>query len=194
MTQTTAVPTLLEAAWPQASHGFGLVAAVGLGVGVLALSAKAQVPFWPVPMTMQTLVVLVLGMAYGTWLALATVIAYLLIGAAGLPVFAGTPERGVGLAYMAGPTAGFLVGFVLGSVLASALGQRDWDKGFLTCIAAMLLGHVLIVLAGVSWLVIQMGLRRGIEVGLVPFLLPGLAKSLLGGLAVPLLWRTLGVR
>lgn len=189
-----AAPTLLEAAWPQASHGFGLVAAVGFGVGVLALSAKAQVPFWPVPMTMQTLVVLVLGMAYGPWLALGTVIAYLLTGAAGLPVFAGTPERGVGLAYMAGPTAGFLVGFALASVLAGTLGQRGWDNGFLACIAAMLLGHAVIVLVGVSWLVFQMGLRRGIEVGLVPFLLPGFAKSLLGGLALPLLWRALGAR
>jgi biotin transporter BioY len=105
----------------------GLVAAVVGGVCLLTLSAKLQVPFYPVPMTMQTLVVLMIGMAYGRMLGTATVVAYLLAGAAGLPVFAGTPERGIGLAYMTGPTGGYLLGFLIASwlmgMLADAAGR-----------------------------------------------------------------------
>src|ERR687893_287399 len=107
--------TLLEAAWPQDINArrVGMAMAVVFGVCLLTLSAKVQVPFWPVPMTMQTLVVFMLGMAYGARLGAATVFAYLLVGAAGLPVFAGTPERGIGLTYMMGPTGGFLIGFLV---------------------------------------------------------------------------------
>ena len=102
--------TLIDAAWSNSTTArrLGLLAAVIVGVCLLTLSAKLQVPFYPVPMTMQTLVVLMIGMAYGRVLGTATVVAYLLAGAAGLPVFAGTPERGIGLAYMMGPTGGFL--------------------------------------------------------------------------------------
>ena len=109
----------------------GLVAAVVGGVCLLTLSAKLQVPFYPVPMTMQTLVVLMIGMAYGRVLGTATVAAYLLAGAAGLPVFAGTPERGIGLAYMMGPTGGYLVGFLVSAWLMGALAERGWSSSFL---------------------------------------------------------------
>jgi biotin transport system substrate-specific component len=192
MPEAISTRTLLEAAWPQAAHGLGLIGAVAVGVGLLTLSAKLQVPFWPVPMTLQTLAVLLLGMAYGPGLGLATVIVYLLVGAIGLPVFAGTPERGIGLTYMAGPTAGFLAGFVLAAAVAGYLARWGCDKAFPACAAAMLAGHVLIVLAGVAWLAMKMGPDRAIEVGLLPFLLPALAKSAIGAVCMPLFWRALG--
>jgi len=194
MPEAKGLPTLLEIAWPQAARGQGMLAAVLFGLCLLTVSAKMQVPFWPVPMTLQTLAVLMLGMVYGPWLAVATVVSYLLVGAAGVPVFAGTPERGIGLAYMMGPTAGFLAGFVLAALLAGVLAAQGWGATFLACAVSMLLGHVVIVLAGVAWLVALMGTRKAIDVGLMPFLLPGLVKSALGAVCMPLLWHTLGAR
>ena len=124
--------TLIDTAWSNSTTArrFGLLAAVVSGVCLLTLSAKLQVPFYPVPMTMQTLVVLMIGMACGRVLGTATVAAYLLAGAAGLPVFAGTPERGIGLAYMMGPTGGFLLGFLVSAWLIGALAERGWSNSF----------------------------------------------------------------
>ena len=134
--------TLFDAAGlNRASTRLSFVAgAILLGVCLLTLSAKIQVPFWPVPMTMQTLVVLIIGMAYGTRLGAGTVLAYLLVGAAGFPVFAGTPERGIGLAYMMGPTGGFLMGFVVAAWITGLLpnaGGTDRRLGaLLRCLQA----------------------------------------------------------
>lgn len=188
--------TLLDLAWPEALQSRRLVAAAAILLGgcLLTLSAKVQVPFWPVPMTMQTLVVLLLGMAYGPRLAVATVGAYLLAGAAGLPVFAGTPQRGIGLAYMMGPTGGFLVGFVLSAWLVGFLAERGWDRTILTCAAAMALGHLVISLSGVVWLSFLLGTTKAIEVGLMPFLASSLLKTALGTVLMPAIWRVLGRR
>ena len=194
ITMSAAAPrTLLETAWPQdtAARRVGMVVAALFGVCLLTLSAKVQVPFWPVPMTMQTLVVLMLGMAYGSRLAAGTVLAYLLAGAAGLPVFAGTPERGIGLAYMMGPTAGFLVGFVLAAWLVGVLAERGWDRSFLRCAAAMVLGHAVITLSGLAWLAVLFGTPKAIEVGLMPFLASSALKTALGAVSMPMLWRLL---
>ncbi len=166
--------------------------AIVIGVCLLTLSAKLQVPFWPVPMTMQTLVVLMLGMAYGPRLGAGTVLAYLLVGAFGLPVFAGTPERGIGLAYMMGPTAGFLMGFVVAAWVAGILAERGWDRSVLWCAAAMLAGTVIIIGLGLAALIPVTGVSRAIEVGLVPFLASGAVKIALGAIALPLMWRVLG--
>src|SRR5947209_549651 len=107
-------PTLIAALWPAgASAGLRFAVLAGLGSLALTLSAKLQVPFYPVPMTMQSLVVLLIGLGFGWRLGTATVLLYLAEGLAGLPVFAGTPEKGIGLAYMMGPTGGYLAGFVL---------------------------------------------------------------------------------
>jgi biotin transport system substrate-specific component len=186
--------TLLDLAWPEApqTRRATALAALLFGVCLLTLSAKVQVPFWPVPMTMQSLVVIMLGMAYGSRLAVATVCAYLLAGAAGLPVFAGTPARGIGLAYMMGPTAGFLVGFVLAAWLVGFLAERGWDRTFLKCAAAMVLGHLAISLSGVVWLAILMGTTKAIDVGLMPFLASSALKAALGAAVMPAVWRLLG--
>lgn len=197
MITTSAAPrTLLETAWPRdiTTRRVAMVVAALFGVCLLTLSAKVQVPFWPVPMTMQTLVVLMLGMAYGSRLAAGTVLAYLLVGAAGLPVFAGTPERGIGLAYMMGPTAGFLVGFVIAAWIVGFLAERGWDRNFLTCGAAMIAGHVAISLSGVVWLAVLVGTTKAIDIGLVPFLASSALKTALGTAAMPLIWRIVARR
>ncbi|MFM8988277.1 MAG: biotin transporter BioY [Alphaproteobacteria bacterium] len=146
------------------------------GSVLLTLSAKLKVPFHPVPMTMQTMVVLVLGVAYGSRLGAATVALYLLQGAIGLPVFADTPERGIGLAYMAGPTGGYLAGFLAAAWLAGAIGQG----GLLRLAAAMLAGHAVIFAFGLAWLATAIGLEKAWLVGAAPFLLATLLKSALG--------------
>ncbi len=194
MLQTGVSTTLLESAAPRGALARALVAAAAVfgGVCLLTLSAKIQVPFWPVPMTLQTLVVLMLGMSYGSRLAAGTVAAYLLAGAAGLPVLAGTPERGIGLAYMMGPTGGFLVGFLLSAWLVGWLAERGWDRSFLKCAAAMVLGHVAITLAGVAWLAVLLGTPKAIELGLMPFLASSALKTALGAVSMPMLWRVLG--
>jgi len=195
MQNTQSQGTLFRvAALEGASARLYVAAALLFGVCLLTLSAKLQVPFWPVPMTMQTLVVLMLGMAYGPRLGAGTVLAYLLVGAAGLPVFAGTPERGIGLAYMMGPTGGFLMGFVLAAWITGALAERGWDRSVPWCAAAMLAGTVVIFVLGLAALIPITGLSRAIETGLVPFLASSALKIALGAVAMPVIWRVLGRR
>jgi biotin transport system substrate-specific component len=186
--------TLIDAAWSNSTTArrVGLVAAVVGGVCLLTLSAKLQVPFYPVPMTMQTLVVLMIGMACGRVLGTATVAAYVLAGAAGLPVFAGTPERGIGLAYMMGPTGGYLLGFLVSAWLMGALAERGWSSSFLLSAIAMIIGHAVILAAGVAWLAVPLGVEKAIAVGLMPFLATTLVKIALGAVSIPLIWRAFG--
>jgi biotin transport system substrate-specific component len=122
------VMTLVETTWPTATPAARNAFLAVAGTILLAISAKVHIPFWPVPLTMQTFVVLVLGMAFGWKLGAATMLLYLAQGAIGLPVFSGTPERGIGLAYMAGPTGGYLAGFVVGAALCGWLAGKGWDR------------------------------------------------------------------
>src|SRR5918992_288226 len=144
MTLAASRPTLIDALWP-ATTAPAVRWAVLMIVGSLLMtaSAKAQVPMWPVPMTMQSFVVLVIGMAYGTRLAGATMVLYLLQGAIGLPVFAGTPEKGIGIVYMAGPTGGYLAGFFVSAVAMGWLAERGWDRAPVRSLAAMTIGTIL---------------------------------------------------
>ena len=153
------------------------------GSALLTLSAKIQVPFYPVPMTMQTLVVLLIGMAYGARLGVATIALYLAEGAVGLPVFAGTPEKGIGLAYMMGPTGGYLLGFVLAAAVAGWIAERRRDAAGLAL--AVVAGSMAIYAPGVLWLASFVGFARALELGLVPFLWGDLLKA---GLACALAW------
>ena len=197
MTRETLAATLWPAAGGAASGRRvlrnGLLALAG--TALIWASAKVQVPFYPVPMTMQTFVVLTLGMAYGWRLAGATVLLYLLEGAAGLPVFAGTPEKGIGLAYMAGPTGGYLLGFVVAAMACGWLAERGWDRNVVTAALAMLIGNVLIYIPGLLWLGTLLGWDKPIlEWGLTPFVLGDLTKLALAALALPLAWRLSGRR
>jgi biotin transport system substrate-specific component len=161
------------------------------GVLLLTLSAKLQIPLWPVPMTMQTYVILVLGMAYGTRLGAFTVAAYLIAGALGLPVFAGTPEKGFGVPYMLGPTGGYLVGFLAATVLLGKLAERGWDRRIVSSVVAMTLAHVLILACGAVWLGTLVGWERAIAVGVAPFIVATVLKTLLAAITLPFAWRLL---
>ena len=161
-------------------------------VGSLALwvSAKLSIPFWPVPLTMQTLVVLVIGMAFGARLGAATVLLYLAEGAVGLPVFSGTPEKGLGLAYMMSTTGGYLVGFVLAAGAVGFLAERGWDRSPLKTALAMVLGNVLIYVTGLLWLGTIVGWDKPVLAwGLTPFLAGDAVKIGAAAVLMPLVWR-----
>lgn len=166
-------------------------------VGSLLLwaSAKIQVPFYPVPMTMQTFMVLCIGMAFGWRLGAATVLLYLAEGAMGLPVFAGTPEKGIGLAYMAGPTGGYLVGFVVAAALVGWLAQRGWDRTVPMTLAAMVLGTSVIFAFGVIWLGNLIGWEKPVlALGLTPFVWGAVFKIGLAAAVLPFAWKTVSSR
>lgn len=179
-------PTLIDACLPaQSSRTLRNVLLAVAGTALLAISAKIQVPFWPVPMTMQTFVVLVIGMAYGLRLGTATMALYLLEGAVGLPVFA----SGAGLAYMAGPTGGYLAGFVVATALMGYMAERGWDRTMLHTLAAMFIGTALIFAFGVAWLAVLFGIEKAILSGLMPFLAGSAFKIALAAVTLPAVWK-----
>jgi biotin transport system substrate-specific component len=189
----TLKPTLMDALWPSDTKALRAVVLALIGSAVLWASAKIQVPFYPVPMTLQTLAVLGLGMAYGWRLAFATLLLYLAQGAFGLPVFAGTPEKGIGLAYMMGPTGGYLLGFLLAATLCGWLAERGWGRNVATTALAMLLGNIVIYVPGLLWLGALFGWDKPVlEWGLTPFLLGDATKLVLAALILPGLWMLLG--
>ena len=140
-----------------------------IGSILLTISAKIKIPFYPVPMTMQTFVVLFLGVSFGYKIALATVGLYLLEGILGFPVFSNSPERGIGLAYFTGPTMGYLVGFLSASFLASFIKIND---NYFLIFMKLLLAVSTIYILGVFWLGTLIGWDKPIlELGVMPFLI-----------------------
>ena len=174
--------------WPQRADGFSgvlrNVILVALGTALLTLSAKVNLPLPYVPMTLQTLAVLVIGAAYGWRLGSATVIAYLAEGALGWPVFAGPVG---GLAPLLGPTAGYLFGFVAAAFITGWLSERGWDRSVPRLFLAMGLGHILILAAGFAWLAfgVKLGVEKAWLVGLAPFMTASLIKNALGAALLP---------
>ena len=193
MAQATSLqPTLAGVLWPAESANKVLRATILAIAGslLLTLAAKVQVPFYPVPLTLQTLVVLSIGMAFGWRLGMATVLLYLAQGAAGLPVFAGTPEKGIGLAYMLGGTGGYLLGYVLAAGICGWLAERGWDRNVATTALAMLIGNVVMYVPGLLWLGTLFGWDKPILAwGLTPFLLGDLLKLVLAAALLPLAWK-----
>lgn len=149
-------------------------AAALIGSWLLAASAWIEAPMWPVPMTAQTYAVLLIGAACGFRLGAATVAAYLLQGALGLPVFAG---GAAGAAHLAGPTGGFLAGFLLAAALIGRLVEFGWGRSFLGLLGAMALGHALIFACGIAQLSIFVGLEAAIAGGLSPFVVGSIVKT-----------------
>ena len=148
-----------------------------LGSIALAISSKIKIPFYPVPMTMQTFVVLVIGIGFGWKLGLATVSLYLFEGIIGLPVFSGTPEKGIGLVYFTGPTMGYLLGF-LGAVVIS--GKFTYDSNLVKNFLKLLLATSFIYFLGMAWLGSLIGWEKPIfQLGAQPFLLAELFKILI---------------
>ena len=141
---------------------------------VLTISAKIKIPFYPVPMTMQTFVVLLLGMICGYKIGLATVSLYLLEGILGLPVFSNSPEKGIGLTYFTGPTMGYLIGFLLACFLASFIKK---EENYLMIFIKLLLSVSTIYILGILWLGNLLGWDKPIvELGVTPFLLAEFTK------------------
>jgi len=156
--------------FPASLHS--VLAIIG-GVALLTVSAKSQVPFWPVPLNLQTMAVMALALGLGPRLAVATFAAYLAAGASGLPVFAGSPERGAGLLYIAGPTGGYLIGMLAASWVTGAAGA---GKGLIARTGAMLAGMALVYGLGVAWLALYVPGPRLLAEGIVPFILGDLVK------------------
>jgi biotin transport system substrate-specific component len=145
-----------------------------LGTMALTVSAKIKIPFYPVPMTMQTFVVLFLGLAYGYKIGLATVSIYLLEGIIGIPVFSNSPEKGVGLIYFTGPTMGYLIGFLTAVFFAGYLNLKD---NFFIVFSKLVFSVSTIYLFGVLWLGTLIGWDKPIlELGVMPFLFAELFK------------------
>jgi biotin transport system substrate-specific component len=164
------------------------VVLIVLGTALLTLSAKVNLPLPYVPMTLQTLVVLVIGAAYGWRLGSATLVAYLAEGAIGLPVFAGPVG---GLAPLLGPTAGYLFGFVAAAFVTGWLSERGWDRSVPRLFVAMGFGHILILAAGFGWLAFgaKLGVEKAWLVGVAPFIAGSLIKNALGAALVPAIRR-----
>ena len=145
-----------------------------LGSLALTISAKIKIPFYPVPMTMQTFVVMLLGVAFGYKIGLATVSLYLLEGIVGLPVFSNSPEKGVGLVYFTGPTMGYLIGFLSATLIAATISSND---NLFKIISKLLLAVSTIYILGVLWLGTLIGWDKPIlEFGVYPFLLAEIFK------------------
>ena len=148
-----------------------------LGSVALAISAKVKIPFYPVPMTMQTFVVLFVGISFGYKIGLATICLYLIEGLAGLPVFSNSPEKGVGIVYFTGPTMGYLIGFLFATFLA---GYFDFKKNILIIFFKLLISVSTIYVLGIFWLGSLIGWDKPIiQLGVTPFILAELFKIII---------------
>ena len=153
-----------------------------LGSLLLAISSKIKIPFYPVPMTMQTFVVLFIGIAFGWKLGLATVSLYLFEGIIGLPVFSGTPEKGLGIIYFTGPTMGYLIGFIVTVYLA---GKFIYDNNIIKNFVKLIFATSFIYFFGMLWLGTLIGWEKPIfKLGAQPFLLAEVCKILIATLAI----------
>ena len=157
------------------------ISIVIFGTLLLAISAKIKVPFYPVPMTMQTFVVVLIGITLGWKLGLVTIFAYLFEGAIGLPVFAGTPEKGVGISYMIGPTGGYLIGFISSVFIA---GFVNLNKNIFVKFSLISLSIFVIYLTGVPWLAYLAGWEVAYIWGIKNFILAEIFKISILALSV----------
>ena len=145
-----------------------------LGSIILAISSKLKIPFYPVPMTMQTFVVVLMGVTFGWKIGVATISLYLLEGIIGFPVFAGTPEKGSGLIYFMGPTMGYLIGFLFAAFLA---GYLNLKTNIFLIFLKLILSISIIYVLGILWLGYLIGWDKPLlELGVMPFLLAELFK------------------
>jgi biotin transport system substrate-specific component len=205
--QPSAQPLAL-AVWPESIGRLpaAIILAV-VGAAILALSARIQVPFYPVPMTLQTFAIMAIAAAYGSRLAVATVVLYLAAGFAGLPVFANTAFGTVGPAYFLGTTGGFLIGFIPLAFIVGLAADAGWDRSIPKIFAAMVWGDMVCFAMGFAWLAwgatLSPGLVNLLKVapgtagtgvdfawaqGVVPFMLADLLKIALAAMVIPTSW------
>jgi biotin transport system substrate-specific component len=155
----------------------------------IALCAQFTIRIGPVPITGQTLAVLLIGMLLGSRRGSLTALAYLAEGIAGLPVFA--PGGPPGLARLLGPTGGYLLGFVAAAYVTGMLAERSWDRKSITTLLAMLIGDAVIYLFGLPWLGLFVGIENALPLGFCPFIVGDLAKAFLAAALLPIGWRLL---
>jgi biotin transport system substrate-specific component len=189
MTNNTARPIVYSAVDLDSSARLAKMALLGvLGSAAIAIAAHIKVPFYPVAMTMQTLVIFTLAAAYGRNLAVATLLLYIVEGAMGAPVFTG----GAGLAYlMSGPTTGYLVGFVIAAAIVGEVADRGFSTKPFALFAAMLVGEVVILALGAAWLAYAFGFEKALAWGVGPFIVTDLIKIALASAIVPAVWALL---
>lgn len=195
MANTMSARVLSEEIWDAEGAALWVKRAVLVlvGIALLAISAKIKVPMWPVPMTLGTFAVLTLGVAYGPKLGFATIFGYMLIGALGFDVFAGTSAELSGIEYMMGGTGGYLVGYVLATLALGYAARKGWDRNVWQMAGAMLLGNALIYIPGILWLAQLYTWEKPILAwGLTPFLAGDAVKLVLAALIVPGLWKLVG--
>ncbi len=185
--QLAAPSTLIDSLWPARTALRGAVL-MALGTALLALSAKIQVPLPPVPMTMQTLVVLLIGATYGWRLGGATVLLYVAEGMLGLPVFANTPPAAASPAYLLGPTGGYLIGYAAAALGMGLLAERGWDRSLLRVIVMMTIGHLIIFAFGLAWLAHLFGPAKAWVVGAAPFVAGTVLKTALAAALMQAAW------
>ena len=166
---------------------------VVVGIMTLAIMAKIKVPMWPVPITMGTFAVLTIGAAYGPRLGLVTIMGYMIVGALGFDVFAGSTAEKFGLTYMMGGTGGYLVGYVLATLALGFAARAGWDRSMGKMAIAMLVGNALIYIPGLIWLGQLYGWDQPILAwGLTPFLVGDVLKLVLAAVLVPSIWKLIG--
>ncbi|WP_414473087.1 biotin transporter BioY [Microvirga sp. M2] len=179
---------LIDAAWaPGASRRARAVCLAVAGSLLIAISAQIKVPMWPVPMTMQTFAVLLVGFLYGSRLGAAAVALYLAEGALGLPVF----TAGGGAAQFAGPTGGYLAGFLVAAALAGRFAEAGWSRSVPLTSIGMLLGSAVITAFGFAWLSVLFGPQKAFMAGVAPFLAGDAVKAALAACLLPMAWKGL---
>lgn len=196
MTNSTIARPLVSLALPE-SRGARIATQIFLAVAgslLLAVSARMKVVLGPVDMSLQTLVVFLIAIAYGRKLAVATVLLYLAEGAMGLPVFQSTPEKGIGIAYMLGSTGGYLAGFVAIAAIVGWAADRGWDRNPVKLFGAVLTAEVVMMAMGFAWLATLIGVEKSWQFGVVPFIVPDLIKVALAATLAPAIWALLPKR
>ena len=161
------------------------------GTLLLTLSAKTKVVLGPVDISLQTLAVLLIASAYGLRLGVATMLLYMAEGAMGFPVFQGTPEKGIGIAYMLGSTGGYLAGFVVMAAIVGWAADRGWDRHPVKLFNAMLVAEVIMMAMGFAWLAMLIGPEKSWQFGVLPFIVGDLIKVALAATLVPAAWSLL---
>lgn len=190
MSAATLSQPLVSLALPEkgAARLAAQVALVVAGTLLLTLAAKTKVPLGPVDLYLGNFAVLAIAAAYGSRLGLATILLYMAEGAAGLPVFQSTPEKGIGLAYMMGTTGGYLIGMVFAAAIVGWAADRGWGSKPLRLFAAMLAGTVIVLAFGFAWLSVLIGVENAWTFGVVPFVLADVIKAALAASVVPAVW------
>jgi biotin transport system substrate-specific component len=163
----------------------GMIVLTIVGSLVMWVSAKIRVPFYPVPMTLQTLALFGIAATYGMRLGVSTITLYLIEGALNLPVFAGTPEKGIGLAYMVGPTGGYLASYMIAAAIVGYAVDCGLGRNPFKLLGAMLAAEVVILSMGVAWLAYLFGFEKALAFGVGPFIVTDLVKIALAACAVP---------